>query len=301
MPVPHPSALTRRRLLAVLAAAAGTAATKARARAVLGSEPLAVTLYPALTETVVALGVRRFGAAGLSGFRSPIGLVAPSPEAFDVGTAQEPNLELLIQMRPSMFLHSPEWSPDPDVLRPIAPVVEIPIYEENGDAYANAVRALGWTGDLLEVPGAATAYRQRVARIMERARRQVRDWRSLRFLVVNSPDATEMGTEGPGGLFDGVLREIGLTNVVSQRGNYWGSTSISMKELMRLDDVYAVHVGPIPRKLEQNPFWQVLPFVRQGRIVVLPKIWLWGGLPSAAAFAISLGDAMGAAHDQRRS
>ncbi|MFH1558603.1 MAG: ABC transporter substrate-binding protein [Pseudomonadota bacterium] len=286
------SAFTRRSLMRAFASVAGASLLGSSA-ACASSPPLVVTLNGALTETVVALGVERFGAAALSGFKPPPGLSPVPAGAFDVGTQSEPNIELLVQERPAMFLHSPEWPPDPSVLRRLAPVVNVPIYVENGDPYTEAGRALDRIGELVERTDAARRYRAHVDHVMEATREAVRPYRDLHFLLMNSPGPRTMGSAGQGSLFGGVLRELGLTNAISEHGNFWGLAMVEMRQLLAMDGVWAVHIGPLPERLKTNPFWQALPFITAGRFVEIPEIWQWGGLPSAVALASAMSDAIG--------
>lgn len=55
-------------------------------------------------------------------------------------------------------------------------------------------------------------------------------------------------------------------------------------------------IGDIPVRTQGTPVWQALSAVRQNKVVAVPVIWMFGGLPSAKRFARTLVSALDAHH-----
>ncbi len=55
------------------------------------------------------------------------------------------------------------------------------------------------------------------------------------------------------------------------------------------NDLYSLSL--VSRSFLTEPIWRNLPFAAAQRVVALPPVWLFGGLPAAQRFARLLGDA----------
>lgn len=291
--------LSRRPFLKLMISAAlipGTSAGSGNCDDVAAQQFSIVSLNTPLTQTLVALGLHRFGATALRDYVAMVVEPALPDGAIDIGTAAEPNLELLAQLQPRVILHSPEWGTQPAPLQRIAPVVELPIYRQGTDMLPNALHALQRIGEIAGVHQAGRQYMDYVEATFASLRRELTPFRSRPLLALLSPSARQMWTYGRGSLFDATLHELGLRNAISEYGDVWGFSPITMAQLASVNEVTAVHLGPIPETLRDNPFWQALPAVKSGKLVIVPEpVWMWGGLPSVERFARVLAVALKAA------
>ena len=286
-------ALSRRALLACLASTAGMLAAPA-ARA-FGGRLRIVSLDWAMTETLLALNADLVGAAALADYKVVVGSVPPPPSVLDLGTWNEPNLELLQQIKPDLAVLQLWQKPLQPILQTICPVEVATIYTRKDSPYQRAcdetsrlAARIGLAGDVLvqEVGAELAALRGRLGSY---------DGRPV--IVVKLIDETSLIAFSRGGLFHDVLGHLGLENGWPLAPDLLcGATRISAAALADYPEQRLVIIGnpngQAGNALYRSALWSALPAVKAGRVVRLPSLWEFGALPTARCFARSLSEAL---------
>lgn len=247
-----------------------------------------VALDWALAETLIALG------------RSPSGIVAAADWArfvvepvlpagvADLGLQQELNLELIAALRPDLILISPFLEHVGPRLQRIAPTLNLSVYEAADEPLSHRVRITRELAARLDAAPSA----ERLVATMEALR--VDAARALASMPGRRPllfasfiDNRHARVYAGGSLYAEVLAWLGLENAWNRPVGYFGFSTIGFEELASLGgDAELVVVDPVPpdimRALSSSPIWAGLPLVKAGRHGVIPPVFMFGGLPSAA-------------------
>lgn len=92
-------------------------------------------------------------------------------------------------------------------------------------------------------------------------------------------------------LFKPALERMGIAMYVHGEGNLWGSMDMALTDLAKIpSDVCLVVIEPfsvmLQKELQNNALWQRMGYQDGKRcMMILPPIWLFGGLPSIMAFS----------------
>lgn len=277
----------------LLAGIAGTGASLCGLSLAAGSGPRIVTLEAALTQTALMLSVVPLATTGTDFYRSFVIAPALPPEVRDVGTRAEPNVEFLMELAPEIVFYSPEYGPLSASLSARLNTEAVPIYVPGRpDHFQGAVAAAGAMGERL---GRMELARQRIAEA-DGDLHAMGD--ALRFAGIRSVcpvsflSSRHVRLYARASLFGGALYAAGIENAAQQSANRWGFADVGMAALAGIQADLFVHVGPLPPRAEASPVWNALPFVRERRLVAVPTIWMFGGLPSATRFATTLATAV---------
>lgn len=105
-------------------------------------------------------------------------------------------------------------------------------------------------------------------------------------------------------LFYVAVKEMGLTLHTPTQGNTWGFANQNLGDLAQLPpNVCLIIIRPFSQMLEhelnKNILWQNMGFGRHRCMMVLPPVWISGGVPSLVNFSHALSQAtvMGIRHD----
>lgn len=276
-----------RRQLLLLAVGAGlaTASGSRRTHAAVSTDGPLVTLDFAHAQSLLALDVETFGLAERWRYEQFVGEPRLPPAVFDIGTFSEPNLELLTEIRPRAILYSREWPTDTAQLGRTAPLVELSIYNGAPEPLKRAREALLRIADLAGRERQAGDYLAGFDQRMAEARLRLTPFTGRRVMVLWAATSRDFWSLGSASLVHDVVAQLGLRNAASEAGDIWGWLPVPLRQLAALDDTIVLHFGPVPPALDDNPFWQTLPFVRRLQLIVLPASWMFGGLPEAERIA----------------
>ncbi len=264
--------------------------------------PPIATMDWMLVETLVALGAPPVAAAQLNGYDKWVGTTAPPDSVTDLGLRSQPNLELLSQVAPERILMSPRFIALESRLSRIAPVSVIPAYARDGPLWPHLLAATRKVAALACRPAAGQRLiettTQALTRLQQRLPRQTQPLMVMQFV-----DKRHVRVFGKGSLYDAVLNQLGLDNTWDGKTNAWGYSLVGIDALMQRESRNArmVVIEPLPAGLEEqlarNGLWQHLSAVRNGSVLRLPKVWSFGGLPSARRFAEQITQALIAPQD----
>lgn len=210
----------------------------------------------------------------------------------NLGTDREPNLELLAALRPDLIVTTPYLAAIEPLLARFGPTREFSVYAPPvGHPFERSVAA---TRQLAAAAGREAVGEGLIARTgaaLEEARRALAasGMESRPVLVVNFLDPRHVRVYGAGSLFGDVLDRIGVANGWTQPSNYWGFSTVGIEALAQSPASRLVYLDPVApdtlATLAASPLWRSLPFVREGRLLRLPPVLMFGMLPSAMRFA----------------
>lgn len=293
----RPARISRRKALCLALSLAGGARPL---QALAGSFPtthnVIVATNLALAQSLTALGVSEFGVVNAWELNQNDSGSAHLPDTvFDIGAPAEPNLELLAALRPKIIFHSPGLPPDTRVLERVGPVVSIPVQLSKGEDALTLLRQMLFAvADALGRQDEARRFDMELSEVFRSVRARLRSWRGGPILALDITWGRIFATWGRGSLFDGVLREIGLRNAIHHRDQPVGWAHVSFQDLLAMDDVWGVHIGPIPETTSRSPVWPLLPFVRENRLSIIPEERMYsGGILTARSLAENLSVALG--------
>ena len=289
-----PLAPTRRRFLT---AAGLLLAAALPSRAATGDRPAPrlAAIDWALLETAMALDLAPVAATEMIRFQRDSGL-APPPGITDLGLRGAPNFELLQLTRPGLILTSPFYDSYRPRLEAIAPVLSHAVYPPGEaplpharDAVTALARAVGRDEEgarvLARVDSRLAALRDRLAPLADRP-----------VALINLGDARHLRAFGHDSLFGSTLAELGLENAWTGATAFSFLAPVPLERLADMPEARLALVGEIPpearRGLSRSHLWRALPQVRAGRVMHLPPMNPYGGLPSALRMAEALAEAL---------
>ncbi|MGQ9364883.1 ABC transporter substrate-binding protein [Azospirillum sp. ST 5-10] len=282
-----PVRLSRRHALALMAAAALPVPARAAAAATATARVAAIDW--AALETLLMLGMAPVAATELRQFRR----IAIEPElpggVADLGLRGAPNYEMLRIAAPDLILSSNYYEAQRANLERIAPVLSLPVYLPGEPPYPRAVAAALELGRRLGRENlAAAAVAAAEAEIAGHAG-TLRPLAGRPAYVVNFGDPRHVRAFGADSLFGDVLTRLGLHNAWSADTRYAAMAPVGFEVLARVPEAVVAIVEPTPPEvrwaLADSALWNALPMVRGGRVVTLPPVNHFGGLPAARRFA----------------
>ncbi|MDR6287829.1 iron complex transport system substrate-binding protein [Inquilinus ginsengisoli] len=288
-------------------ALAGPARARAQGSGVTGPAARRVAcLDLLLTETLLTLGVTPAAVGNIPLYQRLVAEPVLPDGVPDLGPLQEPNLELLQQLRPDLIL-APSWAEvgSNDIER-IAPVAWLPTFSTQKPALEHARSLLAQVAAMTGRDAEAQAWSARADAALAEARQALAPFADRPVYVVRfMEDGRHAAIFGGNGMIGDVLARLGLTNAWTGRTNVWGTTSIGIEQLAGNPEARLIHFNRgaetdrALRQLAGSPLWQALPAVRQGRVIETPVVYPNGGLSSAARFAGQLARAV-PAHEAAR-
>lgn len=250
-----------------------------------------VSLDYGLASTLLSLGVTPAAIASLPDWRRWV-VEPPLPDGVvDLGTTGEINMEVLSRLKPSLILSNPFLGALRPRLETIAPVREFTVYAPDRDALPAAMTATRDLGDLLGRQGQAEAFLSEADHRFADCRGRLDRLSPPPVALIQFMDERHARVFAGRGLYQGALDRLGLINAWQKDTSYWGFQTIALEELVSLPSETHLMVfeplipADILLRLEDNPLWLGLPFVREKRVSVLPGVLMFGMVREAMRFA----------------
>ncbi|MBR0725552.1 ABC transporter substrate-binding protein [Bradyrhizobium manausense] len=246
-----------------------------------------VSLDFGLAETLLEIGVVPVGLTATDDWSDWVGEPRLPTGVVNLGGTFEPNVELLLELKPDLILLTPFLAGLSDKLRRIAPVLSLPLYDEAGEPLKRATEAALHLGRITGRAAAAESLIARVDATFARVRERLRPVSDTPVCIVQFMDARHVRVFGAKSLFQDVLDRIGLTNAWTRETNYWGFATVGFEALATTEDIRLLRLAQADDyiRLSQGPLWRSMPFVQRGRVTALPPVLMFGALPSAERFA----------------
>ncbi|MFN7102447.1 MAG: ABC transporter substrate-binding protein [Pseudorhizobium sp.] len=279
---------TRRQLLAAFSATLAIPAIGDAAQDVVAKGPRVATLDWALLETLLAMKANVVAGAELRQFREVAVVPAVPADVQDIGLRGLPSFEALYVARPELIFNSNFYVTSEARLARIAPVETHAVYVPGESPYALAVEATRAIGERLELAGGARMIAD-VAAQLTRQRQMLADGDGRPVLPINLGDARHYRVFGSDSMFGDVLAQLGLANAWTGATAYSAIAPMGIETLATMPDAWILLIPPHPADalatLQASAFWNALPSVREGRVLMLASVNPYGGLPSARRFA----------------
>ncbi|MGE4533687.1 ABC transporter substrate-binding protein [Halomonas sp.] len=255
--------------------------------AAMADTPRLATLDWTLAETLVALEAPPLAVAQVEAYRAWVDKPALPATTIDLGLRSQPNLELLASLAPERILISPMFANLVPRLERIAPVESLALYRPGRDTWTEMRELTRSLGDLVGRPEAAERLIDKTEARLETLRGRL-DGEAPALVMVQFMDGRHVRVFGDNGLFQAVLGRLGLENAWTGPTNAWGFSLVGLEALAGLEARLVV-VEPYPagvhETLAEGGLWEHLVEASEGAPIVLPPVWSFGALPSAARFA----------------
>ena len=249
-----------------------------------------------LVEDLLVMGIQPVAIADVEGFETWVTIdVALADDVQDVGTRQEPSLESLEAANPDLILGLDYRDATIyDSLAAIAPTILMTAFpQEEGVSPLEDLRARlrheGWFLDHAEAAEQAIAemdatIEQQTATIEEAGLTGAPYVVTQMFTAESQPSLRIFSDEA---LIGDAISATGLDNVWTADGGDWGFTTNTVETFIELpEDVNVFYIvnesdDVLEEVLNDDPIWQSLPFVQEGRFYPLGgDTWTFGSTQS---------------------
>ena len=262
-----------------------------------------VTLEWTYTENVLALGMQPVGVADIAGYEAWVDIpVALSRDVVDVGSRQEPNLELIIALEPDLIITSTlRAAENYDELTVIAPTLAFDPYPADGSSqYDEMVSTFTTIAEGLGKSAQAQAVLSELQRTYDRAAGVLAaaELSDNRFVLAQ----TYLSGESPvfrlftdNAMAVEIIARIGLENTWEDAPGQYGFSTVDFEGFAGMEAVNFLYIAqPDAREaITGAPVWRTLPFVRSGSAHWLGSdVWLFGGPLSAIELVEAITEAL---------
>jgi len=290
--------LTRRRLLAAMAVAPvlfnlppAVAGQYPDARRIIALEWLPI-------ELLMALGITPLAVADIPNYRAWVNEPALPESVLDVGLRTEPNLEFMVQLKPSLILYSAGYGPSADKLARIAPGLGFNFNDGSGKPLDVARRSLAQLGEVLGMQQAAQRHLSEFDSFIDSMKPRFAGHQDRPVLLMSFLDSRHVLVVGKHSLFQQVMSLLGLQNAWQGQTNFWGTAVVGIERLAEIKeaDVLCLEHNnrPMITQATSTALWRAMPFVRENRFQTIPAVWLYGSTLSAMHLTRVLDKALGA-------
>jgi iron complex transport system substrate-binding protein len=251
-----------------------------------------VSLDYGLASTLLSLGLPPVGISELSDWKKWVVEPAMPPSVVDIGSSNEVDFEILLQLKPDIILTTPYLDELLPRLQPIAKVLRLEIFAPgSGPILASVIAATRRLATALGREHEGELFLAQSETFFDGCKRRLAARAMPPVVLVTFMDARHARVYSAPGLFHNALERIGLRNGWTQQSNYWGFETIGIEELASVTDPQArlIAFEPVPAdvlsKLAESPLWQALPFSKPGHLSIVPPALMFGMVNEAMRFA----------------
>lgn len=257
-------------------------------------------------EDVMALGVQPVGIADIEGMNTWVDIpVEIGADVTDVGTRQEPNLEIIASLKPDLIIGlKSNLGSNYEAYTKIAPTLVFDPYpaEGEGDQYEEMLSTFNTIADVLDKKDEAEKVLSELdqAYADSKAKLEAAGMTERPFALAmgySNQNAVTFRISTDNSLAVKILEHIGLTNAYKpSQFEPYGFTTTDVEALPALEDANFLHIiqesdNVIDNQLKDNPVWNGLNFVKENRVYALGgDMWPYGGPLSAQVMAQKTAD-----------
>ncbi|AWB06567.1 ferrichrome ABC transporter substrate-binding protein (plasmid) [Azospirillum humicireducens] len=258
-------------------------------------------------QALLSLGIVPRGLPEIDRYRRSVIEPAVPDGVPDIGARAEPNLELLDRLAPARFVSDGMLSAVRGRLERIAPLTLYQPFD------TRSAEGGGWSGQLafaiaslrglagdLGVPEAADRAVGRLDHALEEARDRLSGTARRPLYVLSVLDGRRVLIHGRNSLYQEILDRLGIGNAWTGPSGPYGHATVTMDRLTGRPDAGLVNIGSEGQRaleaLAGLPLFAGLPFLREGRVTILPPILFYGGVPTAERFVRLLGERLPQSH-----
>ncbi len=207
----------------------------------------------------------------------------------ELGLRSEPNLELIDSLKPSLIVRNTDAPLAGTELSSIAPVH---IFDDRFSATVNPLdagrTAMAKLASQLEAGSCFRMAQKRFADAVSEARNLLGNYGGRPLVIATVIDGRRLLIFGKNSLFQNALDLLGIENAWDGYTSHYGHTTVAADQLVAYAQARLLCVGDTSRDrlnmLLAAPVMKSLPFVRERRIVRIPDVLFYGGLPPAHRF-----------------
>ena len=260
-------------------------------------------------QALLSLGIVPHGLPEIDRYRRSVIEPAVPESVPDIGARAEPNLELLDRLAPARFVTDSMLSAVHGRLERIAPLTlyqsfDTGLGEGQGEGrngqLAFAIASLRRLAGELGVPEAAELAVARLDRALDEARARLTGVALRPLYVLSVLDGRRVLIHGRNSLYQDLLDRLGIANAWTGPSGPYGHATVTMDRLTGRPEAGLVNIGSEGKRaleaLAALPLFAGLPFLREGRVTILPPILFYGGVPTAERFVRLLGERLPQSH-----
>lgn len=295
------SLITRRRLLQYGIGIGVVSGLTPSLSAATQPQPRIAALDWTAVELIDGVGLQPFAVSDILSYRQWVVTPSLPNSTIELGLRNEPNLELLAQLRPDMMI-LPYYSPLPEAtLQQFGEVIRYPFTLPGKKILSVAQDNLQQLGQHLGREAFAQRTWSRWQERMKAAYQQLAPWQGKRILLYSFLSPRQVLVMSPSSLFGEVLTFLGLQCAWQGSANVWGSAVIGVEQLYPVATDIAIEFmhgerGPTST-VPQSGLWQKMPFMQQNNHYQVEGAWMYGGLQAALRFTEQLLHLSGQWHD----
>lgn len=243
-------------------------------------------------EDLLALGIQPIGVADIQGYHRWLKIPVTLDEAvIDVGTRQEPNLELIASLNPDLII-APSFrvTENFDDLSAIAPTLAFNGYPTDGTTHYEEMvntlntiaQATGRDAEAAQVLAGLDARFALAATALEQAGRTGESFILAQGYLSSDIPTFRLFTDNA--MAVEMLAKIGLENAWDDAPQLYGFSEIGIEGFADVGDTSFIYVAQddYQQFLQDSPLWNALPFVQADHAYWLGgDVWLFGGPLSA--------------------
>jgi iron complex transport system substrate-binding protein len=255
-----------------------------------------VAAHFAVAQTMLAMGIVP-RAIPMKGLYQEICVTPPLPrEVIDIGLANEPNVELLLDINPEIIVIGNGQERLIPLFAQFSTVIQTAFARPAYRPYELAVQETRILGEKLEAKNQAPQLIDETQTAIQHCRHDLVGSRSV-YIVTLMPDGRHATVWGQGSLVHDVLSMLGITNAWHRTVGGWGALTIGVEQLAENQEAGLIYIenadsGRALERLSRSPLWTSLPFVRKGRLSSVGSFYLYGGLPAAVRCAEGISSAL---------
>lgn len=244
-------------------------------------------------ENLLALGIQPVGMADIANYKKWVS-AQPQPAAnvVDVGTRQEPNLEIIASLKPDLIITTAlRAKTSYDKLKAIAPTIVFDPYSETAskDQYADMVASLKTMADLVGKNAEADKLLSDLDKTYADAKAKLKAAGKEGAEIVltqaySNQNAAVLRLFTANSSVVQIYNKIGLKNVYKpEKFESQGFATASVESLPAVQKANFIYVvanddNVFEKQLKDNAVWKGLDFVKEKRTYSLgADMWLFGG------------------------
>jgi ABC-type Fe3+-hydroxamate transport system substrate-binding protein len=284
-------------MLACLAAAGLTAAaapTHGHA-ATAAASPRLVVLDWSLTELLLSAGIVPVGISNSAGFRRTYTACDLPETVVDLGLMFQPNLELVLALKPDLIIVTPAHGAMQASLERIAPTATFGQFRSSPTPYSAAMKETLALGRLFGREQAAADAIAAADTALKRASASIAAMPAVRerpLYIARFIDENYVRVYGVHSFYGELLGLLGLDNAWRDRTRAAAFSTLHLEDLHATSVSTLVYFKPLApaaaSMMKSSPLWRAMPFAKPGGVLGLPPAPPDGGALSATSFARAL-------------
>ncbi|PYI56351.1 ABC transporter substrate-binding protein [Paenibacillus flagellatus] len=258
-----------------------------------GTPSKIVILEWAYAEHLLAVGVQPVGMADIAGYKKWVN-AKPEPAAtvIDVGTRQEPNLELIASLKPDLIVTTViRAKTSYDKLKAIAPTIVFDPYSEQAskDIYADTIESFKTLADIVNKKPEAEKVVKDLDKLYEDARTKLKAAGKEGAEVAvtqafSNQNAAVFRLMTDNSSIMQIYAKMGLKNAYKpEKFESQGFSTASVEALPAIQNAHFLYAvqnddNVFEKQLKDNAVWKGLAFVKENRTYALGgDMWIFGG------------------------